>query len=629
MQGFLLSATVYLVAAVVAVPIAKRFGLGSVLGYLIAGVVIGPSVLGFVGAEGQDVMHAAEFGVVMMLFVIGLELEPALLWRLRGALLGLGGLQVLGTTVATGAAAMAFGLPWQQALAVGLILALSSTAIVLQTMQEKGWMKTDAGQKSFAVLLFQDLAVIPILAVLPLLALAPDGAAVVAEASADHGNPAAWAEHLPGWQRALVTLGAVALIVGVGRSLVPALFRVIARARLRETFTAAVLLLVIGIAVLMQLVGLSPALGTFLGGVVLATSEFRHELESDIEPFKGLLLGLFFIAVGASIDFPLIGAQLAVVTALVLGLLAIKALVLWLLARGAGMSSDQGLLFALALAQGGEFCFVLLSFAEQNAVLPSNVSGLLVAAVALSMAATPLLLLFWERVIAPRAVRVEGEAREMDRPEEEHAVIIVGFGDFGSSVGRLLNASGVETTVLDLDSDRVDVLRRLGLRVHYGDGAREDVMRSAGAERAKLVILCLGDAETNLALAKSIRKHFPHLTILARAAGRLAAYELIESGVTNVYRESLDSAMRLGADALRMLGRRGHASWRAAQHFRRRDEENMRRLALIFRDRATHLSLAREAIADLEASMRADGVSGAVTDDTAWDAESLRREFGG
>ena len=629
MQDFLLSATVYLAAAVVAVPIAKRFGLGSVLGYLIAGVVIGPSVLGFVGAEGQDVMHAAEFGVVMMLFVIGLELEPALLWRLRGALLGLGGLQVLGTTVATGAAALAFGLPWQQALAIGLILALSSTAIVLQTMQEKGWMKTDAGQKSFAVLLFQDLAVIPILAVLPLLAFAPESAAVAVDAAADHSNPAAWAEHLPGWQRALVTLGAVALLVGVGRSLVPAIFRVIARARLRETFTAAALLLVIGIAVLMQLVGLSPALGTFLGGVVLATSEFRHELESDIEPFKGLLLGLFFIAVGASIDFPLIGAQFALVAGLVLGLLAIKALVLWVLARFAKMSSDQGLLFALALAQGGEFCFVLLSFAEQNAVLPTRVTGLLVAAVALSMAATPLLLLFWERVIAPRAVRAPGEEREMDSPDEEHAVIIVGFGDFGASVGRLLNASGVETTVLELDSDRVELLRRLGLRVYYGDGAREDVMRSAGAERAKLVILCLGDAEANLALAQSIRKHFPHLTILARAAGRLAAYELIESGVTHVYRESVDSAMRLGADALRMLGRRGHAAWRAAQHFRRRDDENMRRLAKVFRDRAAHTSLAREAIADLEASMRADGVSGAATDDTAWDAESLRREFGG
>lgn len=621
MQDFLLSATVYLAAAVVAVPIAKRLGLGSVLGYLLAGVVIGPSVLGFVGAEGQDVMHAAEFGVVMMLFVVGLELEPALLWRLRGALLGLGGLQVLGTTGLVAGVAMALGLPWPQAVAAGMILAMSSTAIVLQTLQEKGWMKTDAGQKSFAVLLFQDLAVIPILAILPLLAT---GAPT---AESDSHGAAAWAEHLPGWQRALVTLGAVALIVGVGRTVVPMLFRVIARARLRETFTAAALLLVIGIAVLMQQVGLSPALGTFLGGVVLATSEFRHELESDIEPFKGLLLGLFFIAVGASIDFPLIGAQLGSVLGLVAALLGAKALVLWLLARTSAMSGSQRLLFALALAQGGEFCFVLLSFAQQNAVLPPETAALMVAVVALSMAATPLLLLFWERAIAPREARPAGAARDMDTPEEEHAVIIVGFGDFGSSVGRLLNASGVETTVLDLDSDRVDLLRRLGLRVYYGDASREEVMRSAGAERARLVILCIGDAETNLALAHSIRRHFPALTILARAAGRLAAYELLESGVQHVYRESVDTAMRVGTDALRLLGRRAHASWRAAQHFRRRDEENLRHLATVFRDRSQHLSMAREAIADLEASMRADATAGNTTDDLAWDVDTLRREF--
>ncbi len=620
MQPFLVSATVYLAAAVVAVPIAKRLGLGSVLGYLIAGVAIGPSVLGFVGAEGQDVMHAAEFGVVMMLFVVGLELEPALLWRLRGALLGLGGLQVLGTTGLVAALALALGLPWTQAVATGMILSMSSTAIVLQTLQEKGWMKTDAGQKSFAVLLFQDLAVIPILAILPLLATG-------APASTDSHGSAAWAEHLPGWQRALVTVGAVALIIGIGRTVVPLLFRVIARARLRETFTAAALLLVIGIAVLMQVVGLSPALGTFLGGVVLATSEFRHELESDVEPFKGLLLGLFFIAVGASIDFPLIGAQLALVLGLVVALLVAKALVLWVLARSAAMSGSQRLLFALALAQGGEFCFVLLSFAQQNGVLPGEVSALMVAVVALSMAATPLLLLFWERVIATREASPEGSSRAMDTPEEEHAVIIVGFGDFGSNVGRLLNASGVDTTVLDLDSDRVDLLRRLGLRVYYGDASREEVMRSAGAERARLVILCIGDAEVNLALAHSIRRHFPHLTILARAAGRVAAYELLESGVTHVYRESIDTAMRVGSDALRLLGRRAHASWRAAQHFRRRDEATLRQLAGVFRDRTQHLSLAREAIADLEASMRADAAAGPATDDLAWDADSLRREF--
>jgi CPA2 family monovalent cation:H+ antiporter-2 len=585
-------------------------------------------------------MHAAEFGLVMLLFVIGLELEPALLWRLRGALLGLGGMQVLLTTLAVGAAGVALGLAWQPALAVGLILSLSSTAIVLQTLQEKGWMRTDAGQKGFAVLLFQDLAVIPILAALPLLAMEPGvverAGAAVAEAAAtvaaaaggeSHADPAAWAEHLPGWQRALVTLGAVGLLVGVGGTLVPRLFRVIARARLRETFTAAALLLVIGIAVLMQFVGLSPALGTFLGGVVLANSEFRHELESDIEPFKGLLLGLFFIAVGASIDFGLIGSEFATVAGLVLGLIAVKFAVLWLLGRFSGMSGDQRLLFALALAQGGEFGFVLLSFAEQNAVLPTRVGALLVAAVALSMALTPLLLLFWERVIAPRAGAAQAE-RAMDAIEQEGPVIIVGFGDFGSTVGRYLNACGVETTVLDLDSDRVEVLRRLGLRVFYGDASREELMRSAGADKAKLVILAVGEAETNLALARGIRRSFPHLTIFARAAGRLAAYELLEAGVRHVHRESLDGALRLGTDAMRALGYRAYEAWRGAQTFRRRDEANLQRLSAVFRDRATHLSLARDAIRDLEESMRADRAAGPNADDTAWDAETLRREFG-
>lgn len=634
MQGFLLQATVYLAAAVIAVPLAKRLGLGSVLGYLLAGVVIGPAVLGFVGAEGQDVMHAAEFGVVMMLFVIGLELEPALLWRLRGALLGLGGAQVALTAAVVAGIAMAAGQGWRPATAIGLILALSSTAIVLQTLQEKQLMRTDAGQKSFAVLLFQDLAVIPILALLPLLATVPEVADVAAAAGAGGGVAAAdgghgaggWIEHLPGWQRGLVTLGAVGALVGVGSTAVPALFRVIARARLRETFTAAALLLVIGIAVLMQLVGLSPALGTFLGGVVLANSEFRHELESDIEPFKGLLLGLFFIAVGASIDFALVGAQLGVVSALVAGIIAVKFAVLWGIGRAARMGTDQHLLFALALAQGGEFCFVLLSFATQNAVLAEPVAGLLVAAVALSMALTPLLLLLWERGIAPRTGTREAD-RPMDAVHEENPVIIVGFGDFGATVGRLLTASGVETTVLDLDSDRVDLLRRMGLRVFFGDASREDLLRSAGAEKARLAILCVGDHEANLALAKSIRRHFPHLTILARAAGRLSAYELIELGVPVVQRESVDGALRLGEEALRHLGRRAHEAHRAAQHFRRRDEENLRRLAPVFRDRAAHLSLAREAIRDLEASMRADAAAGRTDDETAWDAETLRQEF--
>lgn len=621
MQGFLVAATVYLAAAVIAVPVAKRLGLGSVLGYLIAGVIIGPSVLGFVGAEGQDVMHAAEFGVVLMLFVIGLELEPALLWRLRGALLGLGGAQVALTTAVIAASAIVAGVAWRESVASGVILALSSTAIVLQSLQEKGWMRSEAGEKAFAVLLFQDLAVIPILALLPLLATqAPAG-------TSDGHAATAWVEQLAAWQRALVTVAAVAAIVGIGRLVVPPAFRSIARARLRETFTAAALLLVIGIAVLMQLVGLSPALGTFLGGVVLATSEFRHELESDIEPFKGLLLGVFFIAVGASIDFAFVGERFAAVLAVVAGIIVLKVAVLWGIGRVAGMSPGPRWLFALALAQGGEFGFVLVSFAAQSGVLGATVAGVLVAGIALSMAATPLLLLFWERVIAVRTAAPPVPARAMDRPDAEHPVLIVGFGDFGSSVGRLLGAAGVACTVLDLDADRVDVLRRLGLRVHYGDASREDLLRSAGIERARLVILCVGDATVNLALARQIRHAFPATRILARAAGRLSAYELYEAGVEYVYRESVDAAVRVGADALRALGWRAHASWRLAQTFRKRDDANVRRLAVVFRDHEAHLSEDRAAIRDLERQLREDHEAPATVDEAAWDAESLRREF--
>jgi monovalent cation:proton antiporter-2 (CPA2) family protein len=395
-DGFLFQAFVFLAAAVVAVPVAARLGLGSVLGYLLAGVAIGPFGFGFIAQDGQDILHFAEFGVVMMLFVIGLELQPALLWRLRGTLLGMGGLQVLLTTAAAAGIAVTLGQPWRAALAIGLILSLSSTAIVLQSLAERGYMARDAGQRAFAVLLFQDLAVIPMLALLPLLA-APGVARVVADAG--HGDLLGEA---PAWLRGLVVLGAVAAVVAGGRYLVQPLFRAIARTRLREVFTAAALLLVIGIALLMELVGLSPALGTFLAGVVLATSEFRHELESDIEPFKGLLLGLFFLAVGASIDFGLVRENASTVGALVFGLVAVKALVLFAIGRLFRMGLDHNLLFTAALAQGGEFGFVLLSYAGQNAVLPAEVANLLVSAIALSMATTPLMLVLYERVLAPR-----------------------------------------------------------------------------------------------------------------------------------------------------------------------------------------------------------------------------------
>ena len=620
-QGFFFQAFVYLAAAVVAVPVAKRLGLGSVLGYLLAGVAIGPFGLGLIGAEGQSVMHFAEFGVVMMLFLVGLELQPAVLWRLRGVLLGMGGLQVGGTALVVGAVGLALGLQWQTALAIGTILAMSSTAIALQSLAERGLLKTDAGQRSFAVLLFQDLAVIPVLALLPLLAVASPQVS-------EGGAEGSWFQGLPALLRAPLVLAAVGAVVLVGPDLVRLAFRAIARTGLREMLTAAALLLVIGIALLMTLVGLSPALGTFLAGVVLASSEYRHELESDIEPFKGLLLGLFFIAVGAAIDFALVASRPGLVAGLVLGLVAVKLVVLFVLGRVFRMSFDQNLLFSFALAQGGEFTFVLFSFATQNGVVPDSLARLMVAAVALSMALTPLWMVVNERLLQP-CLRPKAErARPADRVDEQSPVIIAGFGGFGSIVGRLLVANGVRTTVLEIDSDHVELLRRLGLKVFYGDASRLDLLRAAGAEQARLLVLALDDPEKTLEVVHTVRKHFPRMEVLARASGRADAYELIEAGVAHVYRDTLDTSLRAGTDALRLIGFRAYQAQRAAQTFRRHDEIALRELAQVRHDRSTYIDRARERIRDLETTLREELERREEDRDAGWDAESLRKEFG-
>ena len=646
-EGFFAQAFVYLAAAVIAVPIAKRLGLGSVLGYLIAGMVIGPFALGLVGEEGQDVMHFAEFGVVMMLFLIGLELRPALLWQMRKPILGLGGLQVGVTTVLLAAAGLAFGLAWQTALAVGMTLALSSTAIVLQTLNEKSLIGTDGGQSAFAVLLFQDIAVIPMLALMPLLAVGggPAGAAgagavaghagqgaAYADAAA-HGDAAAhattWVEGLSAWGQAAVVLAAVAAIVLAGRYLMRPVFRVIAGTRLRELFTATALLLILAIALLMSRVGLSPALGTFLAGVVLANSEYRHELESEIDPFKGLLLAVFFIAVGASIDFDLIAGSPGLILGLVGGLIAIKFVVLLVLGRAFGMGRDQNALFAFSLAQGGEFAFVLFSYASQNGVMTAEETAPLIAAVALSMALTPVLMMVNERLIQPRVGTLESVAREPDEMHETGEVIIAGFGRFGSIVGRLLRANGVLPTVLEYDSDRVEVLRKLGLPVFYGDASRHDLLEAAGAARAKLLVVATEDHERTLRIVETAQKHFPQLEILARAAGRPEAYELLDHGVAHVYRETLDTSLRTGIDALRLLGRRGHQAHRAARTFRRHDEASVRELGAMRHDRKAYMTAARERIQSLEELLLSEFEGPSEERDAGWDTETLREEYGG
>ena len=623
-EGFFFQAFIYLLAAVVSVPIAKRLGLGSVLGYLLAGIVIGPWVLGLVGEEGADVLHFAEFGVVMMLFLIGLELEPSLLWRMRVPILGLGGLQVGVTAVALMALAMALGLSWNAALAVGLILSLSSTAIVLQTLAEKGLLRTDGGQSAFSVLLFQDIAVIPMLAVLPLLADHRGSAAGAHGSAADHGST--WIDGLAPWAQTAAVLAAVAVVVIGGRYLMRPAFRWIARTRLRELFTAAALLLVIAIALLMSKVGLSPALGTFLAGVVLANSEYRHELEGDIEPFKGLLLGLFFIAVGASIDFGLVAARPGTIAGLVAVLVAVKLAILLVLGRVFRLGVDQNMLFGFSLAQSGEFAFVLFSFATQQGVLPQSVTSPLVVVVALSMALTPLLMLVEERLLRPRLGTREREQRQPDEISGSGSVIIAGYGRVGNIIGRLLAANGISPTVLDHDSDQVELLRRFGQRVYYGDASRHDLLHAAGAESAKVLVVAVDDPDTILRIVETAQRHYPHLTIIARATGRTHAYELLDAGVERVYRETLDTSLKMGADAMRALGVRSYEAHRRSRMFRRHDEEGLRELAAMRHDQPAYIRRARQQLDELERILTADRRDEDGRWDAAWDTRSLREE---
>jgi glutathione-regulated potassium-efflux system protein KefB len=590
---------VYLLAAVISVPLAKRLGLGSVLGYLLAGIVIGPFGLRLVGSAHGDVMHIAEFGVVMMLFVIGMELRPAVLWKLRGPIVGLGGAQMLGTAGAVAVLAIWLGLRWQMAVAVGFIVAMSSTAIVLQLLSEKDQMRTAGGKSAFAVLLFQDIAVLPILALLPLLAtVAPTG-------GADHAKNAI--SDLPGWQHALVVVAAIAAVILGGRYLLGPFFRYIAATHLREMFTVTALLLVVAIALLMQRVGLSPALGAFLAGVVLAESKYRHQLETDIEPFKGLLLGLFFISVGAGIDFAVIVDQPATIALLVVAVLALKFIVLLAVSRVSRLEPSQRYLFAFALAQGGEFAFVLCSFATQGGVLVAQMANLLGVTIALTMAAAPLLMMINERFVQPR-FRSVLPAREPDEIEErDNPVILAGVGRFGHIVARLLVVNGFGTTVLDNDAEQVETLGRFGIKSFYGDATRLDLLHTAGAARARIFIIAIDNEEKALEVVDLVQENFPKLRILARATSRQHAYELLRKGVTDVYRETFGSAVDLSVHALGMLGLEGERARRTAQIFREHDEASVREMAQVQDDDdAAYVSLARLHIENLERALASD-----------------------
>ena len=579
MGEILLLAFLFLIAGVVAVPIASRLGLGSVLGYLIAGIAISP-LLKKPHVDVVSIQHFAEFGVVMMLFLVGLELEPRLLWSMRNKLLGLGGLQVGVTGAIVMGVAMALGQPWSVAMAVGMVFALSSTAIVLQTLNEKGLMKSDGGQSSFSVLLFQDIAVIPMLAFIPLLAL-PELADVTNSAAGDgHGSGMSLVDGLSASQQFAVTIVAIAAVIVGGSYLTRPVFRFIAMAKLRELFTAVALMMVVGIALLMTLVGLSPALGTFLAGVVLANSEYRHELESDIDPFKGLLLGLFFITVGAAINFDLLFANFGQIIALTLGLMLIKSLVLLALAYAFRITNANRWLFSLGLAQAGEFGFVLLAFTVASSVIPAALADKLLLVVALSMLLTPALFILYDKVIAPRYA--SAQAGEPDEIDEDGSIIIAGVGRFGGVVNRILLSAGYKTVVLDYNSEHLERMRAFDIKVFFGDATRPDLLHAAGLDNARMLIIAIDDHEQATELVRYVVKHYPHIHIVARAVDRHHVYELWAAGCRDIIREQFDSSVRAARSALQALGHHPYDAERQTRGYVENDKIAMRELAGLY-----------------------------------------------
>ncbi|GAA6162977.1 cation:proton antiporter [Pelagimonas sp. KU-00592-HH] len=614
MDGFLFQASIFLLAAVIAVPIAARMGMGSVLGYLLAGVFIGP-VLGLVDRP-EDILHFAEFGVVMMLFLIGLELDPRALWAMRHRLIGLGGLQIALTAASVMTGSLMLGYSMNISIAVGLVFALSSTAIVLQTLSEKNLMQTKGGRSTFSVLLSQDIAVIPMLALLPLLAMKPvmeiasDGSIHKADDhGAGHGAGLSLVEGLPGWGVTLVTIGVVAAIILGGMYLVRPLFRFIHAAHLREMYTALALLIVVGIAFLMMLVGLSPALGTFLAGVLLANSEFRHELESDIQPFKGLLLGLFFITVGAQINFPGFFANPAPILGATLGIMAIKALILFILGRAFGLRGRDQMLFTLGLAQAGEFGFVLISFSVQQHVLPAGIADTLLLIVALSMLITPLLFIVFD--FASRLIKEDEPDQPHDEIDEQGPVIIAGIGRFGQIVNRLVRSAGFKSVVLDHDMRTIELMRRFGVKGFFGDPTRPELLHAAGLGRARILVAALDNPKATTKLVAHARRERPDLHIVARAHDRHHVFELYNAGANDIVREMFDSSLRAGRYVLENIGLSEYEAAQVEQEFYHHDRYTVRELAALWdpevpvTENSAYIERAKELQKELELNLLA------------------------
>jgi len=589
-HDLLFNAMIYLGAAVLVVPFAKRFGLGAVLGYLLAGILIGPYGFRLI-SEVEDALHFAEFGVVLLLFLIGLELEPSRLWALRRPIFGWGGAQVLGVAAALFGAALLLGVDWKVGLIAGLGLSLSSTAIALASMEERNLMATPAGQASFSILLFQDIAAIPMIAIVPLLG--------IPEEAGGGGNA---------WQAVLKVVVVLAGLIVAGRFLLRPLLRFIAKTDAREIFTAFALLMVIAISLLMQWVGVSMALGAFMAGVLLADSEYRHALETDLEPFKGLLLGLFFIAVGMSVDFAVFLAQPGLILGLVAAFQVIKIALLYALSRGLGIARGQHLQFALLLSQGGEFAFVVFGAAATARVFSPDVASILVVVVALSMVVTPLTLMAYDRFQAWRQRERKASRDKADaiEPNEDH-VIVAGFGRFGQIVGRFLHANHARLTVLDHDPDQIEVLRNFGFKVFYGDATRPDLLRAAGAAKARALVVAIDDIEDSLALVDAVRRDWPDLPIFARARNVTHYFQLMDRGVTMIERETYEAALKLGRTVLTEgLGQSAFRTRQAANRFRRHNKQSLDAVYPYYKDRETFVSLTKQAREELEEMIARD-----------------------
>jgi glutathione-regulated potassium-efflux system ancillary protein KefC len=586
--AWLINSLIYLSAAVIVVPLSRALGLGAIIGYLAAGIAIGPWGLGLV-SNVEDILHFAEFGVVLMLFLVGLELEPRRLWSLRRPIFGWGSAQVLGCTALLYGAGLAAGVGWKVSLVASLGLALSSTAISLQVMGERNLLPTSSGQSGFSILLFQDVAAIPILALLPLLG-------VIALPDAGSAGTSAWLEAL----KIIAVIGGI--ILG-GRLLIRPLLRWIAKSKTPEIFTAASLLLVVAIAALMQMVGLSMALGAFLAGVLLAESEYRRELETDIEPFKGLLLGLFFIAVGMSIDFGVLLKSPGQMALIVLTFLALKGVVIWRLAKMMGVPLQERPVFTLLLAQGGEFAFVVFQAAAGARVFSAETASLLIGAVAISMLLSPLLLVAIDKLLLPRWANCNMPQLDEISEQQQAPIIIAGFGRYGQIVGRMLAVQGLAATVLDHDADMIEAARSFGYKVFYGDATRLDLLRTAGAGTAKVLVIAVDDTEQSLAIVDLAREHFPQLELVARARDVTHWSELRDRGVTRVERELFESSLRSARTVLEVLGYAPHEARSHAMRFRRYNIALFEQMYPHHRDRAKVIAVIKRGRQQLQEQM--------------------------